>query len=74
MGATEGSPKGKGEKAMHYSKERIFEMAQEGKKLGDKDQMHLKQCDRCGELFRMFVLQRLYRQEAQVPLAEYLRR
>src|SRR5262249_61380924 len=53
----------KGVKAMHFSEDRILEMAQEGKKLSDKEQLHLKKCVSCGELFRIFVLQGFFMQQ-----------
>ena len=57
---------------MHFAKDRILVMAEENTKLTDKEEVHLKKCDKCGELFRMFVLQRLYGRGTTKPLAEYL--
>jgi len=56
---------------MHFAKDRISVMAEENTKLTDQEQLHLKKCDKCGELFRIFVLQRLYGRTNK-PLAEYL--
>ena len=47
---------------MHLVKDHIFEMAQEGAKLTNEEQLHLKQCDECSSLYRMFVLHRFYTQ------------
>jgi hypothetical protein len=47
---------------MHLVKEHILEMAQEGTKLTDEERLHLKQCEDCSSLFRMFVLHRFYTQ------------
>jgi hypothetical protein len=47
---------------MHLVKEHIVEMAQEGAKLTDEERLHLKQCQHCESLFRMFVLQLFYTQ------------
>jgi hypothetical protein len=47
---------------MHLVKDHIFEMAQEGAKVTAEEQLHLKRCEDCASLFRMFVLHRFYTQ------------
>lgn len=54
---------------MHLVKEHIIEMAQEGAKLTDEERLHLKQCQHCESLFRMFVLQRFYTQRVREKVA-----
>jgi hypothetical protein len=49
---------------MHLVKDHILEMAQEGAKLTNEEQLHLKQCEECSRLYRMFVLQRYYTQRS----------
>jgi hypothetical protein len=45
---------------MHLVEQHIFEMAQEGATLTKEEQLHLQQCEDCGNLFRLFVLKRFY--------------
>jgi hypothetical protein len=52
----------RGRDFMHLVKEHIHEMAQEGAKLTNEERLHLKQCEECAGLFRMFVLHRFYTQ------------
>jgi hypothetical protein len=47
---------------MHLVKDHIFEMAQEGAKLTNEESLHLRQCEECAGMFRMFVLHRFYTQ------------
>jgi hypothetical protein len=47
---------------MHLHDEHIFEMAQEGAKLTPEEREHLRDCAECGELFRTFVLQHVFKQ------------
>jgi hypothetical protein len=47
---------------MHLVKEHILEMSQEGTKLTSEERLHLKDCEDCSSLFRMFVLYRFYAQ------------
>ena len=57
---------------MHLDKEHVFEMAQEGAKLTKEEQVHLRNCDECGNLYRTFVLHRYYGRGPYRPLSEYL--
>jgi hypothetical protein len=73
-GCRQGRRLGRGVNAMHLVKEHIFELAQEGAKLSNEEQLHLKQCEECGSLYRVFVLQRFYTEQTfEQPLSEYLR-
>lgn len=45
---------------MHLVKEHIHEMAQQGTKLTDEERLHLRNCEDCTGLFRLFVLQQFY--------------
>jgi hypothetical protein len=50
---------------MHFDKDHIHQIAQEGIKLSEEERGHLKNCGLCAELFRMFVLQDIYIQRAK---------
>jgi len=47
---------------MHLVQDYIRELAQEGAELTNEAQLHLKHCGECGNLFRMFVLYRFYKE------------
>lgn len=45
---------------MHLIKEHIHEISQEGANVTDEERQHFRDCEDCTNLFRIFVLQRVY--------------
>ena len=45
---------------MHIKKEHILEISKEGANLTAEERQHFRDCEACTDLFRIFVLQRVY--------------